>query len=255
MLSPSLNFACGIDPGCGNYQRTGVLNIPGLISWLRSDSLITLNGSTVSAWGDISNNKNNVSQGTSAQQPVYIQQGGVNNLPYLLCGQNSIYSELDFPTSCFTSLSAAEAFTIFSRDQIPTPPANGSDGGLWKFGTSGTATHCPENNNGIYDDFGSNTRYTCGTYPTPTVFLNPTIYNASSATNSWRNAINGKEFFSSGTNTVAFRSTAQLLNWFYSTFNVYITGKFYEFMMFNRVLTIIERSIVTSYLKKRYNIT
>lgn len=44
--------------------------------WLRADLGITLNGSTVSAWGDQSGQGNGVSQGTPANQPTYVAATG-----------------------------------------------------------------------------------------------------------------------------------------------------------------------------------
>lgn len=39
--------------------------------WLRADREITLNETTVSAWGDLSGNSNNATQGTAASQPTF----------------------------------------------------------------------------------------------------------------------------------------------------------------------------------------
>ena len=51
----------------------------GLQMWLRSDSGVVLNGSTVSAWTDLSGNGNNATQSTQASQPAYITSNATAN--------------------------------------------------------------------------------------------------------------------------------------------------------------------------------
>jgi len=54
-----------------------------LTCWYRSDAgNMTLNGSKVSAWADLSGNGFNLSQVTDANRPTYVANGGANNRPY-----------------------------------------------------------------------------------------------------------------------------------------------------------------------------
>ena len=64
--------------GLGNSITSGAaldefnLNqISGLIAWYKFNTLITLNGSNVSLWGDSSGNDNNLRQTTASSQPAY----------------------------------------------------------------------------------------------------------------------------------------------------------------------------------------
>jgi len=54
--------------------------LPGLVLWLRADLGITLNGGNVSAWADQSGNGNHATQGTAANQPLYVSSG-INGRP------------------------------------------------------------------------------------------------------------------------------------------------------------------------------
>lgn len=71
-----------IQAACG-YGVVGAfspLQLPGLALWLRADRGITLNGSNVSGWADLSGNGNDVSQSTTASQPPYVASG-INGRP------------------------------------------------------------------------------------------------------------------------------------------------------------------------------
>jgi hypothetical protein len=56
-------------------------DVTGAALWFRSDFGITLNGSDVLKWLDLSGNGKNATQGTAADQPEYLPTGGVNGLP------------------------------------------------------------------------------------------------------------------------------------------------------------------------------
>jgi len=59
-------------------------DISGIQMWLRSDSLVTLNGSQVSQWGDISGNGNNFLETTGWMQPALIPSDTLlNNYPVI----------------------------------------------------------------------------------------------------------------------------------------------------------------------------
>lgn len=54
-----------------------------LEGWWRADSLVTYDGSGVSAWGDLSGHGRTFSQPVVANRPAYVPTGGHGNGPYL----------------------------------------------------------------------------------------------------------------------------------------------------------------------------
>lgn len=65
------------------------------------------------------------------------------------------------------------------------------------------------------------------------------------------NRINGAILHTSNANTVGFPATTYL---FRDSDGFYMAGKFYEFIMFNRVLFPGERALVNAYVYARYGI-
>lgn len=63
-----LGFGLGI---CAASAPFTPASIPGLQLWVRGDKGITLNGSNVSAWGDLSGNGVNLVQASAPAQPAY----------------------------------------------------------------------------------------------------------------------------------------------------------------------------------------
>jgi hypothetical protein len=85
--------------GKGMAPTFSPLQLSGLSAWYRADKGVTLNGATVSAWGDQSGNGRHFSQGTAASQPTFAATG--------LGGQPAL-------TFDGTSDSLATAATVFS---------------------------------------------------------------------------------------------------------------------------------------------
>ncbi len=66
-------------------------SLPGLILWLRSDMGITLAGSKVWTWADMSGNGNDFAQGTDAWRPVYVaSNANMGNKPSLTFSAGTI---------------------------------------------------------------------------------------------------------------------------------------------------------------------
>ena len=53
--------------------------IPGLYSWYRADQLVTLAGSNVSAWGDITGAGRSLTQGTAGARPTFVASNALLN--------------------------------------------------------------------------------------------------------------------------------------------------------------------------------
>lgn len=255
-------FAPGIAPGLTPGGSFTPVRLPGLVSWLRSDKLITLASGKVSVWGDSSPaGTNGVSQGTAARQPTYVASGGANGLPYLDCGANDVYSSLPFAAlGQFSSLTAAECFIVY---HIRSTAASARFS--WNFSgdsvAAGNFDMYPDANGSIYAGFGSSVRKTTGlTMPDKTKIA---LVNTHSAANDFRFTAynNGTSVtYTTATNTVSWPGgvgNPTIPNLVYSGYSnpIYsFFGKFYEFAMFNRVLTTVERAAVTAYCKARYGI-
>lgn len=97
--------------GAADWESVGeLLPFSDMALWLRGDSLITLNDTTVSQWGDLSGNANNATQSTEPAQPTYTAStiGGRPGLTFDGSG--------DYLTA--GTLSLAQPNTVFVVAQI-----------------------------------------------------------------------------------------------------------------------------------------
>jgi PKD repeat protein len=79
--------------------------IPDLVLWLRADSNVVLNGSTVAQWNDCSMNNNNATQSVSALQPLLVNNN-LNGLPVVsFDGINDYFNGTTIPNINNSSLS------------------------------------------------------------------------------------------------------------------------------------------------------
>ena len=115
--------------------------LTGLVLWLDAAdaSTITLNGSTVSQWGDKSGTGNDVSNATAATQPDYLATGwnGQPTISFTRLGQEFLFKNGVASFSASGDFTIASAFQFFetnnSWDMIAgwrnTPNASGSGNG------------------------------------------------------------------------------------------------------------------------------
>jgi hypothetical protein len=87
--------------------------------WLNSDVGVTLNGSTVSQWADQSGNGNHVIQTTANRQPLYVPNG-LNAHPIIRF--DGVNDKLGFTGS--TPMSQISVFFIVKNDSDATSPHN-----------------------------------------------------------------------------------------------------------------------------------
>jgi photosystem II stability/assembly factor-like uncharacterized protein len=82
--SDLIGWSAGVNDLIYKWDSDLLSDIPtsGLQLWLKSDAGVTLDGSTVSAWGDQSGNGNDALQPNSGRQPMLINNG-LNNEPVL----------------------------------------------------------------------------------------------------------------------------------------------------------------------------
>lgn len=243
MLIPGV-ISLGVTPGWASQSGLNADRrmMPKPYCWLRSDQLVSTSGSLVSAWGDLSGNNIGVAQG-GTPKPVLSLTGGAGGQPRIVAPGTSAW--LQFPSDVFISLTAAEVF-IVSRIDVTSSFGN-------IYGVGGTHDSSFFTGGGIYDSFGSTVRYNAGTYG---LEVNaPFIYNVSAGPDTWTNRLNGIIKYTTSVNTVSFMSQTRLFVTAGGDPAVYyLVGDFYEFILFNRILTVIERASVMMYLKARYKI-
>jgi hypothetical protein len=229
----------------------------GLRSWLRSDKLATLVGAKCSALGDLSQvGTNNIVQATDAQRPTLITPSD-GSLPYLLCGQGGVYSSMTFPSNAFSAQTKGQAFIVFQRDEDPASVGNG---GLWNLGTSASNALIPFSSDSVvYDTFGASARQDTVTAfeQWPNYGVGATarkcVYSVKSLPGYWECKLNVQTVFTSRTNTVSFGATQGLFVGGAQN-TVYFKGKFWEFLMFNRELSLEEESLLVDDLMEEHEI-
>lgn len=109
--------ARGRGGGDGSVPASGAVVPPsGSALWLRADLGITLNVGNVSAWADQSGNALDLSQGTAANQPLYVASWK-NSKPGITFDGVS-----DVLTRTTGAFAAGTALTVFAVGQSPVDP-------------------------------------------------------------------------------------------------------------------------------------
>ncbi len=110
-----------IDLVSGFPDLLATLGSTRLLRWVEADLGITLNAGNVSDWADQSTNGRHLTQGTAANQPLYVASGGLNNEPYVDCDNVNDFLEHIFAIS---SPSAGDPTTIYALVRCPTWTSN-----------------------------------------------------------------------------------------------------------------------------------
>lgn len=148
----------------------------------------------------------------------------------------------------FSSLTAGELFLV--RRINNDPPVDAAQSGVYSFGTSVSASHLPFPDGTIYDSFGTDVRKT--TVNPATSMASWHIYSVYSAENDWANFLNGVQIFSTGSNTVGFRSSCLLGT--DATGSIFLDGDVGRLIIYNAKLSTLNRSAVIAGLKAKYGV-
>ncbi|MFN8285123.1 MAG: PKD domain-containing protein [Chitinophagales bacterium] len=130
--------------------------LPNLALWLRADTLVTLNGSTVSQWGDLSGNGYNAAQGIVSSQPLAVNNVKlINHKPTIqFDGSND---SLTGPLPAGTENSSLTVFIIAKSNSTTNAQGiffklNTGVSGYWLNESGGTPQYLQGRNNGyIYN--------------------------------------------------------------------------------------------------------
>jgi Fibronectin type III domain len=221
-----------------------------LLLWLKADSGLAQTGTNtpVSYWVDQSGSTNNATQGTSANQPLWVTNA-LNGLPIVRFNGTSSYFSLP---QFMSGTVGAEEFVVLkaATNQPAGTPC------LWRLGGSETANNYPNISGQIAEGFGSTAVYNLGVPAQP--LTNYNVYEVSATNGLWAAWLDGQLLGSSMVNTYGWGAWATLQSLGCDAWggpSSYFAGDVAEVLMFNRPLTGDEKVSVGSYLVLKYGLT
>jgi len=242
-------------------KSSSITSIPDLALWLEPtlDESITgtasgnnlSNNDSVSSWNDISGNRINLTQGTSANQPKYVKTG-INNLPSLqFDGTNDILSSTTAPLN-----NGVNQYTMIVVWRLPAAAGT-------KILAEQRSTNSANNTGAaMYDNFKfsgiNNDTSAMGTININTNYIGILVIN-----NSDTNNVSG--YLNSNTKTTAASANQSALNLGADIFSVggstggstggslFASAYISEVIIFNRNLNPSEITLINNYLSKKYN--
>jgi hypothetical protein len=239
----------GIGFSQGNPNERLVRGISGRVIWLRADRGITLSSGEVASWTDTSVAGGLTATTDAGSGGITVVGGGAGGRPYLSVGQSG-WDYMAFASGAVQALlstNTAEGFFVFRRD---SDPASTGQGGLHTMIGQLNGIHVPYTNSTIYDTFYTNTRKEFAVTAGSTA-IDACCYNPRSTAGEWTARLNGAQVHTTATNSVSRSATNGLLGLATST-DIYLQGRFYEFLLYNKILSTTERSQVESYIRRRY---
>lgn len=241
------------NPGfLGSINDSPIPNLGDLKMWIKSDSGITLNVTTVSAWADQSGNGNHVTQPTALIQPLYVT-GILNGFPVV---RNPIGTRMNFSLPVATISPAVSFFMVISPGStistyetpigfggaIDTPSlrwafgagSSASDGGGWvgPMAQYNVATH----------SLSANTFYTLG-------------YIRSAATDEWyiyKNGVLVQTISDANSYPISPVLNCTLFAERQGAADYELTGDIVEVLYYKSAVSNLTRQTVETYLKNRY---
>jgi hypothetical protein len=221
--------------------------LTGASLWLKADVGVTADASGhISSWLDQSGQVtgNNAIQTNISNQPTLVSNI-VNGHPVVAFNGGSNYFTLP---NFLSGSTQGEVFVVFKAGADPTSNRHP----LWSWDGSSN-TFLPDADGHVYDSFGSTNQWDLGI---PSVNLNVSfhLYNSSSQTNEWVGRLDGNELFRSSANTPAFPVGAQM-ELGQGVNNGFWLGDISEIIVYNHVLTAVDRQAVGAYLGNKYNLS
>ena len=211
------------------------LPINGLRLWLKADAGLAVG--PVARWQDQSGMGNHAVQGSNGALPVLVANA-LNGRPVVRFDGNSDHLTLPH---VMAAASAAEIIAV-----LRAPDAGSRIDALWHFGTSNASLYY---NGSRYDDFGTNNG---GNYSSPPVasLAQYHFYNVSLGGGTWIERLNGIEQLRRTGQALAFRSDPLIGK--RHGYNEYLKGDVSEILLYDRVLTPLEREAAYVYLTAKY---
>jgi hypothetical protein len=217
----------------------------GNCGWGPTPSAASRTPTPFATWSDAFPSANNATQATSGNRPTY-RTNVVNGKPAVrfAAASGQFFNLPDL-------MNAQAAGTAFFIAKITAdPPAGSASCGpvLGDWGTNGSANVWPYIDGHILEDFGSTTRPDLGD---PAVNLADWhIASIVTAFGDWRLYLNGTLFYSSGTNSVAWKSTPLIGKT--AEFAAALDGDVPEIVVYSGALATLNRQRVEGYLAWKY---
>lgn len=221
----------------------------GCILWLRADLGISFDAGTsnVHQWADQSGYGNNANGFGVPNDPTFDVSpiGGQPSIRFdASSSQNLVLTNLVNPNFPITDY--AHGFVVHRR--LTATESNPAHTGFWGFGQGGGAL-IPGTDGHIHDDFFSTTAHDCGA---PVVPLDtPNVYEVAVDNfqkTLWSNWLNGTLQFTTSTNAWA-QSISSALG---GSGFTYYPGDWAEVVIYNRILSKLERALLIDYFNGRY---
>jgi beta-galactosidase GanA len=155
---------------------------------------------------------------------------------------------LNLPNFC-SGFTAGDGVILFKRNA--DPPGAAADTGLWGFGADTSNSHVPWTDGTIYENFGTTGRMTTAN-PTPSL-TSWTLYEVSSAAGAWTSRVNNSVLYTTGTNTVGFRTNPLVGSSDGSS--VHMDGDIAEVLIYDHAIDSTERAAIVAYINSKYGLS
>jgi len=183
-----------------------------------------------------------LTQSNNNYTPVVVADGISSRPVVRFDGSND---EMNLPNYAMASLTQGEIFAVIKSHQAA--PQNG--GTIWRLGTGAYSQH-PWSNGQLSEGFGSNTERIIGTPPTSVTDAH--VYNVSAASDGkYAVRMNGQVLYSITNNTIRFNQSQCEIGYGYV---YHFDGDIAEIIVFDRVLSDLERESVEDYLSSKFGL-
>lgn len=211
-----------------------------LILRLEADDLVLSDGEAIATWPDSSGNGWDATQSNEAVRPIF-KENIVNALPAVQFNANEFF----LFGNLFGGVTEGEVFIVL---QVADDPPLNAQGGIWRFGSSGSSDHYPWTDSNVYMGWGSSARKSVGN---PSQDMTVWHYmNISTTANLWVMRQNGTQMFSTTSNTVAFTTTPALGR--STTTSHLFEGYIAAVFMYSSVLSTTDRDSVNAYIDEKW---
>jgi hypothetical protein len=240
------------------------LSISGCVLWLKADGNVynrgttqATDGQTVETWADASASNATVTQSTSDARPTFKANIVNGSKPVLRFTGNTGQDFFECTTNIFSGATAGTCFVVLAQTLDPPTADNSTGPAVGNFGSASGGSpsdHSSWTDGSIYDGFGSTGRKSVGNPSTNLATWH--LRSARSATSDYKFFINGTQFYTTGSNTVGFRSSSPY-GWIGRAVGTtfFFNGDVAEVLMYNSALGATDREAVEDYLGTKYGIT